>query len=85
MGKTDTEAAIGSSQKDAGVKLDFGLSTAMLDPAIKAQWPYDFGLTYSVILSPGSLETTMHVTNQGQTAWEFQLLFHNYLRVSVRL
>ena len=47
-------------------------------------WPYDFALTYSVTLSPKDLETTLVVRNTGTSNYDFQTLFHTYLKVDVR-
>jgi glucose-6-phosphate 1-epimerase len=55
----------------------------MLGADDKKAWPYKFGLTYSVTLSPAGLETTMHVRNNGESQFEFQTLFHTYLRIPV--
>jgi len=68
---------------DDSIKLDFGLSTSLLPSETKKAWPYDFGLVYSVTLSPGSLETSLHVQNKGDKLFEFQALFHTYLTVKV--
>jgi len=72
-----------SSEADDSVKLDFGLSTSMLDEKARKAWSYEFGLVYSVTLSKGRLETQMHVQNKGNEAFEFQCLFHTYLNVKV--
>ena len=68
---------------DNGVKLDFGLTDEMLSADARKAWPYKFGLTYSVMLSPAGLETTMHVQNNGDKPFDFQVLFHTYLRINV--
>lgn len=68
---------------DSSVKLDFGLSEGMLDEKTRAAWPHGFGLTYSVTLGPGRLETSMEVRNTSDAAWEFQVLFHTYFAVKV--
>ena len=57
----------------------------MLSDEIKKAWPYEFGLVYSVTLTPKRLETSLHVQNKGEKAFEFQVLLHSYLRVQVRL
>jgi glucose-6-phosphate 1-epimerase len=67
------------------VKLDFGLSDAELSEESKKAWPYSFGLIYSVTLSKDGLTTTMLVRNEGETSWDFQLLMHSYLRISVSI
>lgn len=81
LGKSSTES--NNTTSDDGVKLDFGLSTAMLSKEIKDAWPYGFGLTYSVTLSKEGLETTMNVRNQGDESFEFHVLLHTYLHVQV--
>lgn len=81
LGSTSSESA--GRRADDTVKLDFGLSSAMLDPATKKKWPYEFGLVYSVTLSRGILEIGMHVQNKGEEAFEFMCLFHTYLNVEV--
>ncbi|KAI6783157.1 Glucose-6-phosphate 1-epimerase-like protein [Emericellopsis cladophorae] len=75
LGKSTSEAA------KEGVKLDFGLSSQNLSDDVRAQWPYTFGLLYSVTLDRGSLNTTLVVTNDGDVPFEFQTLLHNYFRV----
>ncbi|ERS96677.1 glucose-6-phosphate 1-epimerase [Sporothrix schenckii 1099-18] len=86
-GKADAGAGASSSTKAAaagssnGVQLDFGLSAASADPALRALWPYDFALLYRVTLAPGSLATAIVVTNEGSAAFDFQVLLHTYLRV----
>jgi glucose-6-phosphate 1-epimerase len=74
-----------STKGDASVKLDFGLSDETLDAKFKSLWPHAFGLTYSVTLSPGSLETSIQVRNTGTETWEFQTLLHTYLKISVSI
>jgi len=81
LGKSSTES--NNTTSDDGVKLDFGLSTAMLSKEVRDAWPYGFGLTYSVTLSKEGLETTMNVRNQGDESFEFQVLLHTYLHVQV--
>ena len=85
LGKTSSES-FGTSDRahsDDSIKLDFGLSTSMLTPEARKAWPYDFGLVYSVTLSPDSLETNLHVQNKGDKSFEFQSLFHTYLQIKV--
>jgi glucose-6-phosphate 1-epimerase len=65
--------------------MDFGLSSSNLDASARSAWPYDFGLIYSVTLSQEGLETSMLVRNEGTEPWEFQVLMHTYLRISVGL
>ncbi|KAI9729579.1 MAG: hypothetical protein M1834_006775 [Cirrosporium novae-zelandiae] len=77
-----TAAADLSDTTSPSVKLDFGLSASMLKDEERKAFPYQFGLTYSVTLAAGSLETVMHVQNQGETAFGFQVLMHTYLKVS---
>ncbi|KAI5292017.1 hypothetical protein KEM52_006680 [Ascosphaera acerosa] len=70
-----------SSESENSVKLDFGLSQNMLTDHFKKAWPYDFGLLYSVTLTPDALRTSLNVQNNGQKPFEFQALLHTYLRV----
>lgn len=49
-----------------------------------SKWDYQFGLTYSVTLSSEDLETSLVVRNTGSRNYEFQVLFHSYLKVEVR-
>jgi glucose-6-phosphate 1-epimerase len=81
LGKSSSESL--SKKADDTVKLDFGLSTGMLDEASQKKWPYEFGLVYSVTLGKGKLECQMHVQNKGAKAFEFQCLFHTYLQIKV--
>ncbi|KIW50688.1 hypothetical protein PV05_09476 [Exophiala xenobiotica] len=79
LGKSTSESL--GRKTDDSVKLDFGLSSSMLDEALQNKWPYDFGLVYSVTLGRGKLECQMHVQNKGDEPFEFQVLFHTYLAV----
>jgi glucose-6-phosphate 1-epimerase len=65
------------------VKLDFGLSSQMLSENFRRAWPYQFGLVYSVTLSPDSLETSLQVQNKDEKAFDFHVLLHSYFRVKV--
>ncbi|KAF4953852.1 hypothetical protein FGADI_5644 [Fusarium gaditjirri] len=76
LGKSTSE---GSS---SSVKLDFGLSSESISDDFKALWPYKFALIYSVSLDPESLNTTIVVTNDGDTAFDFQTLLHTYFKIS---
>jgi glucose-6-phosphate 1-epimerase len=68
---------------DTAVTIDFGLSPSNLDEEARQAWPYSFGLIYSVRLSRDGLETSIVVRNEGQEAWDFQVLMHTYFRVQV--
>lgn len=68
---------------DSSIKLDFGLSSDNLSESSKMSWPYTFGLIYSVTLGRDGLETSMLVRNEGEEAFEFELLMHTYLRINV--
>lgn len=72
-----------STKADDSVKLDFGLSSAMLAEDTKKKWPLEFGLVYSVTLSKGKLEVQLHVQNKDEKAFDFQVLFHSYFTVKV--
>ncbi|OTA68343.1 galactose mutarotase-like protein [Hypoxylon sp. EC38] len=79
LGKSSSES---TGPSDSSVKLDFGLSSATLDDAVKNLWPYTFSLIYSVTLTPENLSTSIVVTNDGDQPIEFQVLMHTYLRIS---
>lgn len=68
---------------DSSVKLDFGLSQSNLTEESKKAWPHAFGLIYSVTLGREGLTTSIVVRNEGESAWDFQLLLHTYFRVNV--
>ncbi|KAI1005145.1 hypothetical protein K3495_g3073 [Podosphaera aphanis] len=76
LGKSTSESGGGDS-----VKLDFGLSPANLSEEVKKNWPFAFGLIYSVTLAEEGLTTSLVVRNEGETAWDFQTLLHTYFRV----
>lgn len=82
LGKNSSESL--GRKADDSVKLDFGLSSSMLDEGVRKKWPYEFGLVYSVTLGKDKLECQMHVQNKGSEAFEFQTLFHTYLAIKVR-
>ncbi|EXJ79368.1 hypothetical protein A1O3_08870 [Capronia epimyces CBS 606.96] len=79
LGKSSSESQ--GRKADNSVKLDFGLSSSMLDEAVRRKWPYEFGLVYSVTLEKNSLECQLHVQNKGDQPFDFQALFHTYLAV----
>ena len=83
LGKSSSESGSLARGGDDSIKLDFGLSNAQLSEDAKKQWPYEFGLVYSVTLGSGGLQTMLNVTNQGQQAFEFQMLLHSYFAVDV--
>lgn len=69
------------SESETSVQVDFGLGPENLSVDARKQWPYDFGLIYSVVLGKTSLETKMLVRNEGGESFDFNMLFHTYLRV----
>jgi glucose-6-phosphate 1-epimerase len=83
LGRSTSESARTTDDGDSSVKLDFGLSPSNLDEESRKKWPYAFGLIYSVTLGREGLTTSMVVRNEGESAWEFQVLMHSYLRVDV--
>lgn len=85
LGKSTSESSGGKDGGDSSVKLDFGLSPSNLDDASKEAWAYEFGLIYSVTLGREGLTTSIVVRNEGETAWDFQVLMHSYFKVSVRI
>ena len=84
LGKSTSESSENKDGGDSSVKLDFGLSANNLDEGSKKAWPHEFGLIYSVTLGREGLTTSIVVRNEGETAWEFQVLMHSYLRINVR-
>ncbi|PUU73686.1 galactose mutarotase-like domain-containing protein [Tuber borchii] len=70
-----------TSETDTSIQVDFGLGPENLTVEQRKQWPYDFGLIYSVNLSKSSLETKMLVRNEGSETFDFNFLFHTYLRI----
>ena len=74
-----------STGGDSSVKLDFGLSDGIISDGSRAAWSHKFELTYSITLSAGELATSLAVRNTEEAAWEFQVLFHTYLKVDVRI
>jgi glucose-6-phosphate 1-epimerase len=84
LGKSTSESAGGVGVVDLSAKLDFGLSSAGLDAATRAAWPFAFNLIYTVTLNRGSLTTSLVVSNDDEErAFECQVLMHTYLRVAV--
>ena len=83
LGKSTSESAPNATTADLSVKLDFGLSSANLDDKTKAQWPYAFGLIYSVTLDREALTTSLIVTNEGDKPFDCQVLMHTYFKVKV--
>ncbi|KAH8650646.1 putative glucose-6-phosphate 1-epimerase [Tricladium varicosporioides] len=81
LGKSTSESSGSKDGGDSSVKLDFGLSSSNLSDASKKAWPYQFGLIYSVTLGKDGLTTSMVVRNEGEAAWEFQVLMHSYLKI----
>lgn len=94
LGKSSTDAdsndpknasATSWQDKQTSVRLDFGLTTAMISSEMRAAWPYKFSLQYSVTLAGDELRTALGVRNEGDAKFDFQTLLHTYLRVPVRL
>ncbi|KAK5162760.1 uncharacterized protein LTR77_011191 [Saxophila tyrrhenica] len=81
LGSSSSESGSLARGGDDSIKLDFGLSHAQLSEEAKKQWPYAFGLVYSVTLGKDGLQTMLNVTNQGKEMFEFQMLLHSYFRV----
>lgn len=83
LGKSSSESL--GNKADTTVKLDFGLSSSMIAEESRKAWPYEFGLVYSVTLSPDRLETSLQVQNKGSQPFDFHVLLHNYFKVPVSL
>ncbi|CAK7204509.1 hypothetical protein SEUCBS139899_007266 [Sporothrix eucalyptigena] len=83
LGRSTSESDVSSKATSNGVQLDFGLTASSADTALKALWPFDFALLYRVALEPGSLTTSIVVTNnEAEKAFDFQVLLHTYFRVN---
>lgn len=74
-----------TSESESSVQADFGLGPENLSVDLQKQWPYPFGLIYSITLTRTSLETKILVRNEGEETFDFNLLFHTYLRVPVSI
>ena len=86
LGKSSSESStLPNSKGDSSVKLDFGLSDAMLDTKLPTSaWKnIPFGITYSVTLGRGDLETSLAIRNTGQREFVFQTLLHSYFSIDV--
>ncbi|MCJ1471766.1 hypothetical protein MMC13_000406 [Lambiella insularis] len=82
LGKSSSEStSIPGMGGDSSVKLDFGLSEGIIDSKAQSAWNHKFGLTYSITLSTGELSTSLAVSNTETSSWEFQVLFHTYLKI----
>jgi len=85
LGKSTSESSETKDGGDSSVKLDFGLSPSNLSEEARKSWPFEFGLIFSVTLGREGLTTSIVVQNVGESAWEFQTLFHSYLKIQVCL
>jgi glucose-6-phosphate 1-epimerase len=83
LNKSTSETTSTKDNADSSVKLDFGLYSSGLPDNLRKAWPFDFGLVYSVTLSPNNLQTVVNVRNEGKEAFDFQALLHTYLKVKV--
>ncbi len=62
--------------------IQFGLGPENVDEELIAKWPNNnFTLIYTIELTEESLKTTIDVENADNHPWEFNWLFHTYLRV----
>ncbi|KAI0184203.1 galactose mutarotase-like domain-containing protein [Xylaria flabelliformis] len=82
LGKSSSESTPSTSQSDASVKLDFGLSSATLDEKTKELWPYTFSAIYTVTLTPDGIRTGIVINNDGDKPFDCQFLCHTYLRIN---
>jgi glucose-6-phosphate 1-epimerase len=68
--------------KENPVSVQFALSPEQVDSELLSKWPgNDFTLIYTVELSEESLKTTIEVENVDNHPWEFNWLFHTYLKI----
>lgn len=62
--------------------VQFGLGPENVDEELLSKWPgNDFTLILTVELTEESLKTSIEVENTGANAWEFNWLFHTYLKI----
>lgn len=64
--------------------VQFGLGPENVDPELYELWgegKFDFTLLLSVLLSTEGLTTRIDVQNSGKSSFDFNWLFHTYLRV----
>eukprot|EP00903_Cladosiphon_okamuranus_P009477 g9031.t1 len=66
-------------EEDGHVKANFVLGHS---EETLAKWPHPFSLRYEVDLADDVLTVTLHVTNPGEQAFDFQTLLHTYLSIS---
>lgn len=83
LGKSSDESGALAKGGDDSITLDFGLSQSNLSQESRDAWPYGFALVYSVTLKRDSLQTMLNVRNDGDKAFEFQMLLHSYFTVDV--
>ncbi|CCH41241.1 Mediator of RNA polymerase II transcription subunit 14 [Wickerhamomyces ciferrii] len=63
--------------------VQFGLGPENVDEELLSKWPNnDFTLIYTIELTEESLKTSIEVTNNDQHPWEFNWLFHTYLKIN---
>lgn len=66
---------------ESPLTVQFGLGPEQLSEAARTIWNYDFTLIYSVTLTKDSLVTALSVENNDTKPFEFNVLFHTYLRI----
>ncbi|BFZ62069.1 hypothetical protein YB2330_003148 [Saitoella coloradoensis] len=81
--RTSTWELLGiKNDNDDVVAVQFGLGVENIDPEAQKQWPYKFGLIYTVELGKDTLTNTMEIRNDADAEdFDFQILFHSYLAV----
>jgi glucose-6-phosphate 1-epimerase len=65
-------------------KDDHAMVTLLLGDSeqTRALWPHAFSLELTVVLAHQRLDIELHVTNTGETSWDFSAALHTYLAVS---
>lgn len=66
---------------DCPLTVQFGLGPENLSEQARVQWNYDFTLIYTVSLTKDRLVTALTVENTDSKPFEFNVLFHTYLRI----
>lgn len=69
--------------RESPLSVQFALSPEQVDPELYSKWENsnDFTLIYTIALDTESLETKIEVENVDSHEWEFNWLFHTYLKI----
>lgn len=65
------------------VSVRFGLKDTQIPQEARSAWAHSFRLTYTVSLTAKSIKTFIHLKNEDEDTFEFNLLLHTYFSVPV--